>query len=351
MSSKKKDPPEPMEEKELPAEENEKEKEAEAPAAEAPKDEPKVEKEPEKPAEPSADALLKAEKDRYLRLLAEYDNYRKRSSKERESIYQDVRADTVTKFLPVYDNLVRALDQATCDEAYRKGVEMIMTQLRDILSRMGVTEIESLGQKFDPALHNAVMHFLAVAQAGGVLEVRDNVDELRVVLGEDLFQLVAVDAVLVQADGADLRAVEVEGLESGEIAGLLNGDGVTRVDERRGNHVQRLLGAVGDDDVLGRKVYALLLIAVGDELAQRQIALGVAVLQGAHTVTLKDLRDRGLHLLYRKGVGVRKSAGKGYYVRGCGGLEYGSGEFALKIGLGHAFRDPELHFLFLLLAT
>ncbi len=158
MSSKKKDPPEPMEEKELPAEENENEKEAEAPAAEAPKDEPKVEKEPEKPAEPSADALLKAEKDRYLRLLAEYDNYRKRSSKERESIYQDVRADTVTKFLPVYDNLVRALDQATCDEAYRKGVEMIMTQLRDILSRMGVTEIESLGQKFDPALHNAVMH-------------------------------------------------------------------------------------------------------------------------------------------------------------------------------------------------
>ena len=158
MSSKKKDPPEPMEEKELPAEENEKEKEAEAPAAEAPKDEPKVEKEPEKPAEPSADALLKAEKDRYLRLAAEYDNYRKRSAKERESIYQDVRADTVTKFLPVYDNLARALGQATCDEAYRKGVEMIMTQLRDILSRMGVTEIEALGQKFDPALHNAVMH-------------------------------------------------------------------------------------------------------------------------------------------------------------------------------------------------
>ena len=148
MSSKKKDPPEPMEEKELPAEENEKEKEAEAPAAEAPKDEPKVEKEPEK----------QAEKDRYLRLLAEYDNYRKRSSKERESIYQDVRADTVTKFLPVYDNLVRALDQATCDEAYRKGVEMIMSQLKDILSRMGVTEIESIGQKFDPSLHNAVMH-------------------------------------------------------------------------------------------------------------------------------------------------------------------------------------------------
>ncbi len=156
MSSKKKDPPEPMEEKELPAHETE--NEAEAPKAEEPREEPKAEKEPEKPAEPSAEMLLKAEKDRYLRLAAEYDNYRKRSSKERENIYQDVRADTVTKFLPVYDNLARALGQETCDEAYRKGVEMIMSQLKDILSRMGVTEIEALGQKFDPSLHNAVMH-------------------------------------------------------------------------------------------------------------------------------------------------------------------------------------------------
>lgn len=156
MSSKKKDPPEPMEEKELPAQETE--NEADAPKAEEPREEPKAEKEPEKPAEPSAEMLLKAEKDRYLRLAAEYDNYRKRSSKERENIYQDVRADTVTKFLPVYDNLARALGQETCDEAYRKGVEMIMSQLKDILSRMGVTEIEALGQKFDPSLHNAVMH-------------------------------------------------------------------------------------------------------------------------------------------------------------------------------------------------
>ena len=156
MSSKKKDPPEPMEEKELPAQETE--NEAEAPKAEEPREEPKAEKEPEKPAEPSAETLLKAEKDRYLRLATEYDNYRKRSSKERENIYQDVRADTVTKFLPVYDNLARALGQETCDEAYRKGVEMIMSQLKDILSRMGVTEIEALGQKFDPSLHNAVMH-------------------------------------------------------------------------------------------------------------------------------------------------------------------------------------------------
>ena len=124
MSSKKKDPPEPMEEKELPAQESEK-------APEAPQRKPETgagRREPEKPAEPPAEALLKAEKDKYLSACcAEYDNYRKRSAKERESIYQDVRADTVTKFLPVYDNLARALEQATCDEAYRKGVEMIMS--------------------------------------------------------------------------------------------------------------------------------------------------------------------------------------------------------------------------------
>ena len=98
-----------------------------------------------------------AEDDRYLRLAAEYDNYRKRSARERESIYSDVRADTVTKFLPVYDNLARALEQSTADEAYRKGVELIMTQFKDILSRLGVTEIEAMGQQFDPGLHNAVM--------------------------------------------------------------------------------------------------------------------------------------------------------------------------------------------------
>ena len=174
MSSKMKDPPTP--EEELPTPEPETEKPAETETAAEPEKAAEKQPEPEKadkaekakknekadktekPAEPSAESLLKAEKDRYLRLLAEYDNYRKRSAKERESIYTDVRADTVTKFLPVYDNLARALEQATSDEAYRKGVEMIMSQLKDILSRMGVTEIESIGQKFDPSLHNAVMH-------------------------------------------------------------------------------------------------------------------------------------------------------------------------------------------------
>ena len=118
-----------------------------------------AEKAPEKPSE--TDKLreeLAAEKDKYLRLAAEYDNFRKRSRLERENIYSDVRTDTVSKFLPVYDNLARALLQETADEAYRKGVEMTMTQLRDVLAKLGVTEIDAAGQKFDPALHNAVMH-------------------------------------------------------------------------------------------------------------------------------------------------------------------------------------------------
>ena len=130
-----------------------KDKKAEKAAKKAEKAEKKAEK-----AEDGCAAKLAAEHDRYLRLAAEYDNYRKRSNRERESIYSDVRADTVTQFLPVYDNLARALEQSTADEAYRKGVELIMTQFKDILGRMGVTEIEALGRKFDPALHNAVMH-------------------------------------------------------------------------------------------------------------------------------------------------------------------------------------------------
>ena len=101
---------------------------------------------------------LKGANDRYLRLLAEYDNYRKRSQKEKDSLYADIKSDTVAKSLPVYDNLVRALAQSTEDEAYRRGVEMIMTQFNTTLEKLGATKIECLGQKFDPSLHNAVMH-------------------------------------------------------------------------------------------------------------------------------------------------------------------------------------------------
>ena len=103
-------------------------------------------------------ALEAAFNDKYLRLAAEYDNFRRRSQKEKEAIYDDVKAETVKKFLPVYDNLERALKQGTEDEAYRKGVEMIMNQFNATLEKLGVTPIECLGEKFDPALHNAVMH-------------------------------------------------------------------------------------------------------------------------------------------------------------------------------------------------
>lgn len=96
--------------------------------------------------------------DKYLRVCAEYDNFRRRSQKERDALYGDIRADVVNKFLPVYDNLVRALKQSTDDEAYRKGVEMIMTQFESTLEKLGVVAIESVGQPFDPNLHNAVMH-------------------------------------------------------------------------------------------------------------------------------------------------------------------------------------------------
>ena len=108
-------------------------------------------------AKPKDDALA-AMNDKYLRLCAEYDNFRKRSQKEKDALYDDIKANTLKAFLPVYDNLVRALVQSTEDEAYKKGVEMIMAQFRTTMEKLGVTEMDCLGQKFDPAFHNAVMH-------------------------------------------------------------------------------------------------------------------------------------------------------------------------------------------------
>ena len=98
------------------------------------------------------------QEDKYLRLAAEYDNYRKRTAKEKESLWTDVKADTAGAFLPVYDNLERALKQDTADEAFKKGVEMTMNQLKGVLTKLGITEIPAQGQPFDPKYHNAVMH-------------------------------------------------------------------------------------------------------------------------------------------------------------------------------------------------
>ena len=99
-----------------------------------------------------------AEHDSYLRLAADYDNFRKRTVKEKEQSYGNGKADAVEKLLPVYDNLERALQQPTEDAAYKKGVEMTMTQLVSILNGLGVEIFGEVGEAFDPNLHNAVMH-------------------------------------------------------------------------------------------------------------------------------------------------------------------------------------------------
>ena len=99
-----------------------------------------------------------AEHDSYLRLAADYDNYRKRTVKEKEAAYGNGKADAVEKLLPVYDNLERALAQPTEDEAFKKGVEMTMTQLVGIFAGLGVEIFGNEGDAFDPNIHNAIMH-------------------------------------------------------------------------------------------------------------------------------------------------------------------------------------------------
>ena len=99
-----------------------------------------------------------AEHDAHLRLAAEYDNFRKRTIKEKEASYGNGKADAVEKMLPVYDNLERALNQETADAAYKKGVEMTMAELVRIFTALGVEIFGNVGDQFDPNLHNAVMH-------------------------------------------------------------------------------------------------------------------------------------------------------------------------------------------------
>lgn len=97
--------------------------------------------------------------DQHLRLAAEYDNYRKRTTREKETIYQDAKLDTIAKFLEVYDNLERAASQTGDeDNVHKQGMVMIFNQLKSVLEKMGVTIDDPQGQPFDPARHNAVMH-------------------------------------------------------------------------------------------------------------------------------------------------------------------------------------------------
>jgi len=99
-----------------------------------------------------------AERDAHLRCAAEYDNFRKRTIKEKEASYGNGKADAVAKMLPIYDNLERALQQETSDAAYKKGVEMTMNELLKIFTSLGVEVFGNVGDQFDPNVHNAVMH-------------------------------------------------------------------------------------------------------------------------------------------------------------------------------------------------
>ena len=150
MAKKEKKTPETEEIKETPVEET--------PAEETPAEEAA---EPEQVQTPEVDPWeekYNAEHDSYLRLAADYDNFRKRTVKEKEASYGHGKADAVEKLLPVYDNLERALNQPTEDAAYKKGVEMTMNQLVSIFTSLGVEIFGNVGDAFDPNIHNAVMH-------------------------------------------------------------------------------------------------------------------------------------------------------------------------------------------------
>lgn len=94
--------------------------------------------------------------DRLKRVAAEFDNYKKRSSKEREGLYSSILSDAVSDFLPILDNLEKALEAKTEDENYKQGIELVLKQFKDVLASKGVKEIEAVGKTFDPELHEAV---------------------------------------------------------------------------------------------------------------------------------------------------------------------------------------------------
>ena len=112
----------------------------------------------ETPEENPWEEKYNAERDAHLRMAAEFDNFRKRTIREKEASYGNGKADAVAKMLPIYDNLERALSQETADAAFKKGVEMTMNELLKIFGGLGVEVFGAVGEEFDPSLHNAVMH-------------------------------------------------------------------------------------------------------------------------------------------------------------------------------------------------
>ncbi len=122
-----------------------------------------VEEVAEETTEPTAEEKLTeelaAEHDRLLRVMAEYDNFRKRSQKEKEMAYGDTKASTIAEFLPVYDNFIRAMSaEATDLDSFKKGIEMIFNQYGETLKKLGVEAFGEKGDEFNPNIHNAVMH-------------------------------------------------------------------------------------------------------------------------------------------------------------------------------------------------
>lgn len=99
---------------------------------------------------------LEEKEDRIKRLMAEFENFKKRSDKERTGLYSSVMGDVIILLLPVLDNLEKAVETETKDEQYKSGIEMVLGQFKDVLKSNNVTEIEAVGKKFDPSLHEAV---------------------------------------------------------------------------------------------------------------------------------------------------------------------------------------------------
>lgn len=112
------------------------------------------EKEPD--AADAAEKALAEANDKYMRLFAEFDNFRKRTAKEKSETYQDAVAKTVFDLLPAVDSFERAMEAPCTDEAYRSGMEKIYQQMTAILAKLGVEEIPALNEPFDPKVHNAI---------------------------------------------------------------------------------------------------------------------------------------------------------------------------------------------------
>ena len=239
----------------------------------------------------------------------------------------------------------RAEHAALLAQIVAEGVSAVAGEaqlaVRIVLNDQNVRLFEDLGGLF--------ADFGRIGQAGGVLEAGDDIHELRAVRCERLLQLLAVDAVGAQLHGEHGGVIEMEGLQRGQIGRILHDDLVAGVEHHGGEHVQRLLGAVGDDDIVGlHVVHAHLRVALGDELAQRGVALGGAVLQGSGAVLLQHLLHGDLHFLYGEGDGVGQTAAKRNEIGRSSGLQNDSRELSLKIRFVDTIRKLKLHRQFLL---